>query len=106
MGQRAMPVPSRARTTKPEPEDRLKTARKILVTLQQPELFRRNRKVLVTPGGDGELPARLVDPVDRRGRVIPGEWTEPVENPDAEGVAYRLASASTTAGPDLEVRPK
>jgi hypothetical protein len=75
----------------------MKSARKILVTLQQPELFRRSRKVLVTPDRDGQLPTRIIDPVDRKGRVIPGEWTEPVRVLDAECVSYRWAGATAFA---------
>jgi hypothetical protein len=81
----------------------MKSARKILVTLQQPELLRRSRKVHVTPDSGGQLPPRLVDPVDRRGRVIRGEWAEPAEEPDVEGVSYRWAGASASGGSNLEV---
>jgi hypothetical protein len=82
----------------------MKSARKVLVTLQQPELFRRSRKVLVVPGRDGQLPARIIDPVDRKGRVIPGEWTEPVRELDAECVSYRWAGASASASANQQLR--
>jgi hypothetical protein len=82
----------------------MKSGRKILVTLQQPELFRRSRKVLVTPDGDGQLPTRIIDPVDRRGHVITGEWTEPVHELDAECVSYRWAGATSFASSNQELR--
>jgi hypothetical protein len=92
------------RTTKPESEDRMKSARKILVTLHQPELYRRSRKVLVAPDHDGQLPPRLVDPVDRKGRVLRGEWTEPVREVDTTTIAYHWAGASALVGSGQELR--
>ncbi|MCU1408516.1 MAG: hypothetical protein JWM23_596 [Microbacteriaceae bacterium] len=81
----------------------MKSARKILVTLKQPELLRRSRKVHVTPDSDGQLPPRLVNPIDRRGRVIRGEWAEPAQESDAEGVFYRWAGASAVGSSNEEV---
>lgn len=73
----------------------MKSARKILVTLHQPELFRRSRRVRVTASKGGELPARLIDPIDRKGRVIPGEWAA---GTDEDGSAvYRWAGSAVLA---------
>ena len=82
----------------------MKSARKILVTLHQPELFRRSRRVLVAPDNDGRLPARLIDPVDRRGRVLRGEWTEPVREDDTTAIAYHWAGASAFPSSGQELR--
>lgn len=69
----------------------MKPAPTILVTLHQPEMFRRSRRVRVTTSKGGELPARLVDPIDRKGRVIPGEWAATM---DEDGTAvYRWAGS-------------
>ena len=71
----------------------MKSAPTILVTLHQPEMFRRSRRVRVTASKGGELPVRLIDPIDRKGRVIPGEWTAAL---DEDGTAiYRWAGSTS-----------
>lgn len=73
----------------------MKSAPTILVTLHQPEMFRRSRRVRVTASKGGELPTRLVDPIDRKGRVIPGEWAAMI---DEDGTpVYRWAGSPALA---------
>lgn len=73
----------------------MKSAATILVTLHQPEMFRRSRRVRVATSKGGELPSRLIDPIDRKGRVIPGEWAAAT---DEDGTAvYRWAGSAVLA---------
>ncbi|MGO4690027.1 hypothetical protein [Glaciibacter sp. 2TAF33] len=65
------------------------------VTLHGPESPKPSTTTVLVPQNQhGQLPAVLVNPIDSRGRVVPGVWLGENTDRAADGAVYRWVKES------------